>query len=122
MRVLDPGHCYELAALDGDNRQTLQFVKRKGDHYPGNVGEARSGTTLQEQWRADLERLRYVNGQIPCAETQAVIHLIETAILLLEIRAKRVKGKTLELPNLAGIDQLPACPKCGHVLCQETHA
>lgn len=117
MRIIDPGHRYELATLDGvaGLPYPLQFVKRVGPGYPGNEAPAYPGTTLQEVMRALIDRARYVNHQQPCAETEAAAHLLETALLLFEIRAKRVKGKTLTLGCVANAVEGPTCPKCQHV-------
>ncbi len=119
MTVIDPGHVYDLASLDGGEPIRLTFVKRcePPERYPGNYN-AHPGTTLQEVMRALIERCGYVNGQIPCAETQAVAGLLETAILLLEVRAARVHNRSLDLAELAGIDRLPTCSRCGHVDCE----
>lgn len=116
MKVLDPGHEYLLGTLDGDMAVLLTFVKRQGDKYPGNVG-SHPGTTIQEVLRALLERLRYVWGQEPCAETaQAAAHL-RAALRLLEERAARKHGRTLEATD----DELmygPLCAACGHAGCK----
>lgn len=63
MKVIDPGHHYGLAVLDGEpnGSESLLFVKRQGEKYPGNTFH-HHGTTLQEVLRACCERLRYVNG------------------------------------------------------------
>jgi hypothetical protein len=118
MKVLDRGHQYELAHLDGEGTQVLTFVKREGEHYPGNVGH-HQGTTMQEVIRALLERARYVNWQIPCLETEAAIHCLQQALLLFEVRAKRVKGKHLDVSTLALLEACSTCDTCGHVRCTE---
>jgi hypothetical protein len=122
MKVLEPGHLYQLACLDGDKVEFLQFVKRIGDHYPGNRPPAWPGTTMQEVLRALIERAQYVNRQIPCAETEAAIGLLSAALFLFEVRAKRVKGKTLDLPTLGAAVLGDTCGECGHVRCDEAHA
>lgn len=39
MQVIDPGHDYNLATLDGDGSSVrLTFVKREGPGFPGNIG------------------------------------------------------------------------------------
>lgn len=120
MKTIDPGHRYELACLDGEGVvETLQFVKRTGPHYPGNEAPARPGTILQEVLRACVARLDYVSRQIPCAETEAAKRLIEAAIVLLEVRAKRVKGKHLDAYTMTQIVYGGICPRCGHVQCDE---
>lgn len=116
MKVLDPGHEYELAPLDGNVTQTLTFVKREGAHFPGNVGY-HSGTTMQEVIRALLDRARYVNNQIPCVETELAIHSLQTALALFEIRAKRVKGQHLMEQSLDDLESAVVCVTCGHVSC-----
>ncbi len=121
MQTLDPGHYYGLATLDGKqgNQFLLRFVKRIGEGYPGNEAPGYEGTTLQEVMRALIDRARYVNQQIPCAETEAAIGLLEGALLLFEVRAKRVKGKMFDTPLLSDVIDGIICPTCGHVKCDE---
>jgi hypothetical protein len=116
MKVIDPGHVYALDSIDGVYVQSLTFVKREGDKWPGNQGH-HPGTTSQEVLRALINRFKYVNQQLPCWETQACIHMAETMIGILESRAARVHGRVLEIATLAGIDYFGMCPVCGHVLC-----
>lgn len=117
MKVLDPGHLYQLACLDGDRTEFLQFVKRVGARYPGNELPAYPGTTMQEVLRALIDRAQYVNRQISCAETEAAIGLLTAALLLFEVRAKRVKGKQLNLPTVDAAVRGLICADCGHVAC-----
>lgn len=117
MDVLDPGHEYLFNSLDGGDKQHLQFVKRNNppEKYPGNQ-DSYPGTTTQEVLRALIDRSIYVNQQIPCPETTATIGLFRTAIYLLESRAKRVHGETLDVP-LNAIEIETTCPTCGHIRC-----
>ncbi len=117
--MLDPGHLYDLSCLDGDQLQRLRFVKRVGKRYPGNRGPAYSGTTSQEVLRSLIERARYVNSQIPCAETEAAIGNLQTALLLFEMRAARVHGRPLDFPSLTEFEAAPPCPHCMHVRCEK---
>jgi hypothetical protein len=120
--VIDPGHTFALARLDGPGEEALRFVKRIGEHYPGNAAPAYPGTTLQEVMRAIISRAEYVNRQIPCAETDAAIGLLRAALLLFEIRAQRVKGKMLDVEQLASVVDGAICNACGHINCRENHA
>jgi hypothetical protein len=120
MRVIDPGHVYELSSLDGDAPQRLVFVKREGDRYPGNIG-SHPGTTTQAVLRACIDRLRYVNSQVPCAETESAGNDLISAVLKLEIRAARVHGRALNLASIADLEAALCCSVCGHVQC-EKHA
>jgi hypothetical protein len=121
MKVLEPGHLYELKCLDGRDLHWLRFVKRIGPGYPGNEPPAYSGTTMQEVLRALIERSEYVNGQVPCVETESAIGLLRSALVLFEIRAKRVKGKHLTVRAVEDVIDGATCPKCGHVQCDEAH-
>lgn len=116
MKILTPGHVYELSDLDGDGVQVLRFVQRVGPAYPGNA-RAEAGTTIQEVLRCLIERLHYVDGQVPCLETDIATGLIESALALLEIRAQRVRGETLRVPSVAAVLDAPVCALCGHVKC-----
>jgi hypothetical protein len=118
VNVRDPGHDYVLASLDGDAPQRLTFVKREGPGFPGNVG-AHPGTTTQEVLRALIDRGKYVNNQIPCAETEAATELMKSALLLLELRAARRHGRVAKAFDT--LDEAATtretCPRCGHVGC-----
>lgn len=115
MRVLDPGHSYELASLDGGEPIKLEFVKREGEMYPGNVGH-HPGTTLQEVWRATIDRLKYLNGQIPDESDDIAIHYLEMAILCLENRAAIRHGRPIHFSADVAAYGIQ-CPKCLHVGC-----
>ena len=119
MRVLDPGHRFVLAHLDGRGETILQFVKRQGPGYPGNEGTS-EGTTIQEVLRALISRAEYVNGQIPCAETESAIDHMRAAVLALEQRAARRHGRPAEALTANAAVAGPTCRVCGHVGCDET--
>ena len=120
VKIIDPGHEYELASLDGEQVNRLVFVKREGKGYPGNVGH-HPGTTMQECLRALIDRAKYVQNQIPCEETHKAIKHMADAVYLLELRAARRHNRiawfTVE-QALSG----PTCVKCGHVGCAGTFA
>jgi len=113
VRVIDPGHLYELPHLDGDGVTTLRFVKREGKEYPGNVGH-HEGVIMQEVLRALIDRAEYVDRQIPCAETSLAIECLERACFLLEVRAAHRHGRdNIALPREA-VYGVPH-KGCGHV-------
>lgn len=118
MQVIDPGHFYRLKCLDepsGNGTALLQFVKREGPGYPGNIGHY-PGTTLQEVLRACANRLRYVNAQKPARESEAALGLVTGAIWMLENRAARLHGRE-PLLNDTVAEFGKCCPQCGHVGC-----
>ena len=119
MRVIDPGHEYELDAIDGEQANRLVFVKREGPGYPGNVG-SHPGTTMQEVLRALIDRAGYVNDQIPCEETSTALLLMADALWQMEWRAAQRHGREqafLKIPQYVVVAGTNKCPKCGHVGC-----
>ena len=117
MKVLDPGHSYELEHLDGHSTTHLTFVKRCGDMYPGNTGRYQ-GTNMQEVLRALIDRCRYVNQQDDNVFTKRVIDMLRSALFHLEYRAAvRHERDTAFLAN-ADLENGPTCPKCGHIGCK----
>ena len=123
MRVIDPGHDYRLQILDAPKvegrppyEHGLVFVKREGEGYPGNVG-SHSGTNIQEVLRAVVDRLEYVNKQIPDEDTMSAWRFVRAAIYSLEMRAARRHGR----PATFTMDETiygETCQKCGHVGCR----
>jgi len=117
VKVLDPGHRYSLRHLDGDGEEILQFVKREGEGYPGNVGHC-EGTTSQEMLRVLIDRNQYCNKQIPDAHTQEAIRHMQIAIYEFEVRAAERHGRIGTFhTGWQGIEKASTCEKCGHVEC-----
>jgi hypothetical protein len=116
MEIIDPGHKYLLNPIDGGEPQTLTFVKREGENYPGNTG-SHPGILTQEALRACLDRALYMNAQASCAETDIIISSLRTAIFAFEVRAARCRETSIMLANLSDIDKHPTCPICGHIQC-----
>ena len=123
MKVLDPGHAYLLDALDVEptqrfwfDPQTLMFVKRIGERYPGNTGKPHPGVTMQEMLRVIIDRLEYVNRQIPAEENGFALFHLQSAFWWMESRAAAVRGVVLSR-GPRGIERVPACAECGHVFC-----
>ena len=126
MKVLDPGHYYELGNLDGTTPDRyLQFVKREGPNFPGNVGHG-PGTTLQEVLRACCDRLRYVNAQGAQLKQSALARSysyealvnLQQAILCLERRAAERHGRDPLTIDREMAETGPTCKKCNHVGCE----
>jgi hypothetical protein len=63
------------------------------------------------------DRATYLNGQIPCVETDAAIGLMASALLLFENRAARIAGRPLELDTVAELIGWEVCDVCGHLQC-----
>lgn len=120
MKVVDPGHDYYLSCLDVDHlslTSRLTFVKREGPGYPGNIGH-HSGTTIQEVLRVLIDRIKYVDNQIPDSRNESVLTNLRHSILQLEIRAAERHGRDLYIVDFdRPIEEMPVCSACGHIGC-----
>lgn len=117
MKVIEAGHTYGLQSLDGGDWEVLRFVKREGEGYPGNVG-AHPGTIIQDVLRACIDRLDYVDNQIPCKNNRYAKFALQQAIWELEDRAAQRHGRILD-SNIVDIEKLIPCSSCGHVGCSD---
>lgn len=117
MKILDAGHKFELLSIDGKHKQVLQFLKRKGINYPGNTN-AFPGTTTQDVIHCLLNRMRYVQNQIPCVENEVVITNLQQCLLMLETRAANRHGIVLTISSLEQLEMKRLCSKCGHLVCE----
>lgn len=115
MIVLDPGHKYLLNILDSYKSDCIYitFVKREGPRYPGNVGSY-PGTNIQEVLRACIDRIKYLDNQIPDERNEQVLTHLRQSIILLEERAAERHGRTLKTTGIL-IEFEPTCSKCGHI-------
>jgi hypothetical protein len=116
MNIIDVGHKYELLSIDGKCKQVLQFVKRQGLRYPGNTSSY-PGTTLQDVIHCLLNRVRYLQNQIPCVENEVIIYNLQTCLLMLEQRAAKRRHMELNIETLEQLEVKLLCPKCGHTTC-----
>ncbi len=126
MEVVDPGHVYSLQHIDTKQDKvvpfnTLTFVKREGEKYPGNVGH-HPGTTTQEVLRALIDRSKYVDNQLPCEENERVLNHLRRSLFELESRAHSIRGDIiLNYDIISNIENISTCGTCGHILCTENH-
>lgn len=119
MKVIDPGHMYDLRCLDVDGHIRLTFVKRDYPawKFPGNDGSY-PGTTTQEVMRALIDRAKYVNSQIPHPANQVVIDNLRNSIRELERRAAENHKRELRWNEIReDIENEPTCNQCGHIQC-----
>ena len=117
MKVIDPGHLYELDSYDGEDHQWLMFFKREGSKYPGNVG-INPGTNIQDVLRVLIDRVQYLNNQVPCSQNLRVLSALRVSIIFLEERA--AERHALPPRDITGTDveNEPYCPQCGHWACK----
>jgi hypothetical protein len=99
MKVLDPGHIYELDQLGCNSKQTLTFVKKSSGaiQYPHDW----PGVQTQEVLRALIDRTIYLNNVLPCSETQNALWHLRWALYEYEARAYRRKREGVNRTALA---------------------
>ena len=89
MKVIIPGHRYEAAHLDGSGVQIIQFVDR--DH-----GHDTEGTTCQELIRILIDRIQFLDKEVPSEFNDKIVHHARMMLINFEARAlirKTEKGK-----------------------------
>jgi hypothetical protein len=80
MKVIEPGHIYQLASLDGDGEpQVLKFVNRE-------TGTEHEGTQTQEVLRAEIDmldvlidRTNHCDGCLPWPGNERIIKAMSEA-------------------------------------------
>jgi len=97
MKIIEPGHVYELASLDGGVPQQIVFVNRER-------GSEHSGTQTQELLRALIDRTQHCDACLRWEGNDKIIHHLRMALVLHEARAlERKTEKGLLLPEHVGI-------------------
>ena len=93
MKILDPGHHYVMDLIDQHGtamphgpRSYIQFNKSQRIHENG-----RHGVTCQEVLRVLIDRVKYLQEQLPCEENKYIIANLRSAIYYFELRADRRK-------------------------------
>lgn len=103
MKIVEPGHVYELGTLDGpardprrpdvDVQPVLVFVNRE-------VGTEHGGTQTQEVLRALIDRTQHCDRCLRWPGNDQIIYHLRMALALHEARAlERKTGKGLLQPE-----------------------
>jgi len=83
MKVLDPGHRYELASGD-----TLHFLQKVGTKV------IQDGTTNEELLQVLIHRVGEAYQKLPCKESVRALHDLRHALVTFRLRtARRVAAK-----------------------------
>jgi hypothetical protein len=80
MKIIEPGHVYELNSLDGGTPETLTFVNRE-------EGQEHPGTQTQEVLRALIDRTMHCDNCKRWDGNDKIIHHLRMALALHEARA-----------------------------------
>lgn len=81
----DPGHSYWLENLEGDGRQSLHFIKKE-PRENGTLRLENDGTTNERVIKVLIDRMSYLNAQVPCLENEQVIRCLQDAVTILDQR------------------------------------
>ncbi len=98
MKIIDPGHIYELRQLGDDKTQTLTFIKRSSGTI--QYDKEWSGLQTQEVLRALIDRTLYLDKVLECKETKEAIKHLRATLYWYEVRAlRRKRSKTNRTTN-----------------------
>lgn len=109
MRIIDPGHIYLAESVGDIAAQRIQFVKNRGQKYPGNTGDPQPGIICQELLRILIDRTAYLNNQGSCAETEHALASLRSALGWFEVRAARCRDEHIDLPHSDSLEMQPTC-------------
>lgn len=93
MKIIEPGHIYELQHLESPGSERLTFIRRSSKAIRHETEH--EGTNTQEVLRALIDRTKYLDSIIPAIENQDTIHHLRMALLGYEGRALRRKRDEL---------------------------
>lgn len=105
MKVLTPGHKYQLANFDEKSApgQVLQFIEKEPADtrgYPDNkvpsLVTVNDGTTNEEVLAMLIDRLRFLGAKLPCRENSIAITHCEEALMWLEKRTRDRAARGVE--------------------------
>ena len=118
-KVIDPGHIYEMSIIDSNPIffQSITFVKRDNppEKYPGNEGHY-PGVIIQEVLRVLIDRVKYLDNQVPAPENYDILIHLREAFWDLERRAHRRHGSAIRVLS-KHIEEYEPCQTCGHIFC-----
>lgn len=94
MKILTPGHRYQLAHFENPDRfEVLQFIEKtpKGDEP--TLRTVFDGTTNEEVLSMLIDRISFLNKIVPSRESSIALTHIETAQLWLQKRTSDRKAR-----------------------------
>lgn len=94
MKVLEPGHVYQLSSYDGEMEVILTFVNREDKPHPG--------TQTQEVLRALIDRTQHCDLCLRWEGNDDIIYHLRAALILHEQRAlmRKLEKSELEPENV----------------------
>jgi hypothetical protein len=109
MKILIPGHTYELTSFENTNNQMLQFIHKEKKEVTDESGSLLApelvtvcdGTTNEEVLELLIDRMSFLQNAFPCRENAIVITKLEECLMWLNKRTadrvkRNVEGKYLK--------------------------
>lgn len=86
MKVLEPGHLYELESMEGTNPQKIQFIKKEklisdDPETNGKFATITDGTTNEEVLEVLIDRTKTLGEKLPSRENSLALTKLEEALL-----------------------------------------
>jgi hypothetical protein len=94
MKILTPGHCYELANFEHPESmgQEIQFIEKE---HP-SMRTIHDGTTNEEVLAVLIDRLKSMGEKLPCRENSIAVTKCEEALMWLNKRTADRKARGVE--------------------------
>lgn len=97
MKVLTPGHRYELESFEGSAPQVIQFIeKRRKEEGSPELVTVNDGTTNEEVLKVLIDRMEGMNAKLPNDFTRLAITNLKLALAQLEARTAERKARQVE--------------------------
>lgn len=98
MKILTPGHKYELSNFEGtEPTQTLQFIQKSlSGKGGGDLKTDVDGTTNEEVLAVLIDRLRFLGNKLPSRENSIAVTKCEEALMWLNKRTAERKARGVE--------------------------
>jgi hypothetical protein len=99
MKIIDPGHVYEVHNHESEESQTISFIKKE-QAEDGSFAAVGQGTTNEELLRVLADRLSFLLKKLPDPYTKTAKYFVGQALALLEERTLDRKERKVEgTPN-----------------------
>lgn len=104
MRVIEPGHKYELEyfvdekdLIRSHGHDTIQFIhKTPYPDHPEKLMKVMDGTTNEEVLLMLIDRMRFLNASLPSRQSSIALTKLEEALMWLENRTAERKNRNVE--------------------------
>lgn len=100
MKVIVPGHRYELAnfELPGIDDQELKFIHKEPatDSTGWKLETISDGTTNEEVLAVLIDRMQFLQKNFPCRENALVITKLQEALMWLKERTRDREARGVE--------------------------